>query len=90
MDLSKVRSAVKMARKFNVPDREILDILLKNEYGGVHRREIVVEWGNAVGLDETTALRFATEMSLIPSAHSPRTWKPKETLPSRGEGKTPE
>lgn len=85
MNLSKIRGAVRTARRYGMNDREILTILLKNEFGGIHRREIVVEWGKAVGLDESTALRTAKELNLIPSSHSPATWKTKGTLPRTTE-----
>lgn len=72
MDLSKIRSAVKMARKFGMEDGEILRVLLLNEGPPDHRREIVVEWGKAVGLDATTALQQARNAGLIPSTHPPK------------------
>lgn len=70
-----------MARKAGMPDEEILAVLMSNEYGGVHRREIVVEWGKCVGLDSTTALRRATQMSLIPSSQPPESWKREPGAP---------
>lgn len=83
MNLSQIRSAVKMARKAGMDDENILVVLMKNEYGGVHRREIVVEWGKSVGLDATSALRRATELGLIPTSQSPETWKREPETPLR-------
>jgi len=75
MDLSKIRSAVKMARKFGMSDFDILRKLLANEGPPVHRREIVEAWGQAVGLDSTTALHKARAGNLIPSTHPASAWK---------------
>ena len=72
MDLSKIGSAVRMARKFGLSDPEILIGLLVNVGPPNHRREIVVEWGKAVGLDSKTALQQAHRASLIPTSHPPR------------------
>jgi hypothetical protein len=72
MDLSKIRSAVRMARRFGMSDSEILRVLLLNVGPPNHRREIVVEWGKAVGLDSTAALQQAQKAGLIPTSHPPR------------------
>jgi len=75
MDLSKIGSAVRMARKFGMDDLEILKTLLVNEGPPIHRREIVEAWARAVGLDSTTALRKARAANLIPSTHPASAWK---------------
>ncbi len=51
---------------------EILHEVLQNVYGGTRRRELVVEWGEALGLEASDALRLAFEIGLIPSVHPPR------------------
>jgi hypothetical protein len=79
MDLSKIRPAVKMARKVGMADLDILVNLLQNEGPPVHRREIVEAWAKAVGLDSLTALRRARAANLIPTTHPAKTWN-KETL----------
>ena len=63
---------VKMAREAGMNDEEILCEILKGEYGGDHRRHLVVEWGEAMGLDPSAALRKAQKAGLIPSTHPPR------------------
>lgn len=89
MDLSKIRSAVRMARKFGMGDFEILETLLKNEGPPDHRGEIVVEWGKAVGLDATTALRQACEAALIPTTYPPRSLRAGR-LPDKAQGNDPQ
>jgi hypothetical protein len=89
MDLSKIRSAVRMARKFGMNDDEILEVFLENKGPPDHRREIVVEWGKAVGLDSTTALQKARGAALIPSTHPPRALQAGK-LPGKVQGNDPE
>lgn len=72
MDLRKIASAVRMGRKFGMTDMEILKALMLNVGPPDHRREIVVEWSKAVGLDASTALREAHKAALIPTTSPPR------------------
>jgi len=62
---------VQTAREVGFSDAEILREILRGEYGGNHRRELVVEWGELLGLDATAALRLARETGLIPTSHPP-------------------
>ena len=89
MDLKKVGSAVKMARKFGMDDLAILTALLTNEGPPLHRREIVEAWAKAVGLDLTKALQRARAANLIPSTHPASAWK-KEKLPHTTPENDPE
>lgn len=70
-------SAIKMAREAGMSDKEILKCVLRGESGGNNRRELVIEWGKALGYDASDALRLAHSAGLIPSPHPPR--KKKET-----------
>jgi hypothetical protein len=91
MDLSKVRWFVKSGRKYGVNDETLLCHLMANESGGIHRREIVVEWAKAVGRDVTSALHRAAQLGLIPTSHPPDTWKETAgTPPGTSQGKTAE
>ena len=73
---------IQTAREVGFSDAEILREILRGEYGGDHRRSLVVEWGELLGLDATAALRLARDAGLIPTAHPPRKQK-MEKLPDR-------
>ena len=69
------------AREAGLSDAEILREVLRGEFGGNERRRLVVEWGEQLGLDPSSALRTAFEAGLIPSVHPP---KKGGTLPGTG------
>lgn len=89
MDLSKIGSAVRTARKFGMSDSDILRELLRSVGPPNHRREIVVAWGKAVGLDSKTALQQAHRSALIPTSHPPRALR-SGTLPGTTQGNDPQ
>ena len=60
------------AREAGFSDEEILREVLRGEYGGDQRRRLVVEWGELLELDASSALRTAYEAGLIPSVHPPK------------------
>jgi hypothetical protein len=66
------RMAIASAREAGFSDTEILKNVLSNIYGGNKRRELVVEWGELLGLEASEALHVAHAAGLIPSAHPPR------------------
>ena len=66
------RMAVAAAREIRFSDAEILKEVLGGVYGSNKRRELVVEWGELLGLDPSHALRVARAAGLIPSVHPPR------------------
>jgi len=74
---------IKKAQDLGFSDAEILHEILRGEYGGNHRRSLVVEWGELLGLDATAALRLASDSGLIPTPHPPRK-KQEGKLPDRG------
>jgi hypothetical protein len=64
--------AIASAREAGFSDAEILREVLANVYGSTNRRELVIEWGELLGLEASEALRVAHAAGLIPSAHPPR------------------
>jgi len=63
---------IEVARETGFSDGDILREILRGEFGGNHRRLLVVEWGEIMGLDANSALRTAREAGLIPTSHPPR------------------
>ena len=63
---------IKRVRDLGFSDAEILREILRGEYGGNHRRSLVIEWGELLGLDATAALRLASDSGLIPTPHPPK------------------
>jgi hypothetical protein len=66
------RMAIAAAREAGFSDAEILKGVLANVFGGNQRRQLVIEWGELVGLNASEALRVAHAAALIPSVHPPR------------------
>jgi hypothetical protein len=66
------RMSIASAREAGFSDAEILREVLANVYGSNIRRELVVEWGELLGLEASEALRVAHAAGLIPSVHPPR------------------
>jgi hypothetical protein len=66
------RMAIAAAREAGFSDAEILKEVLGGVYGSTKRRELVVEWGELLGLKSTEALHVAHAAGLIASAHPPR------------------
>jgi hypothetical protein len=59
-------------RQLGFSNEKILATILCGEYGGNPRRELILEWGAALGLEASEALRIAQQAGLIPSVHPPR------------------
>lgn len=53
------RMAIASAREAGFSNAEILREVLGNVYGSNKRRELVVEWGELLGLEASEALRVA-------------------------------
>jgi hypothetical protein len=79
---------IEQARRREMPDVEILHVVLQGEYGN-RRRELVVEWGELLGLSATDALRLAYSAGLLPSAHPPKKQE-RERPPDKDPGSTSE
>ena len=62
---------IEQARRRGMSDVEILHAVLQGVYKDP-RRELVVEWGEFLGLSPSDALRLAYSAGLLPSAHPPR------------------
>ena len=79
------RAAVRAAREIGWTDADILRSVTRNVYGANRRKEIIVEWSEALGLQSSDALQIARSANLIPTAAPPR--GPVKVKPPR---KTPE
>jgi len=81
------KAMVQMARAAGMSDAEILKEILANEFGPEHRRELVVEWAEYLGLSAIDALKIAQSAHLIPTSAPPRS----STLSRKGKprGNTP-
>ena len=72
MSLASNLRLIKAAREAGFSDAEILQEVLRGEYGSERRRKLVVEWGKLLGLSVSESLRLARAAGLLPSAHPPR------------------
>ncbi len=72
MSLANKLRLIKAAREAGISDTEILQEVLRGEYGSERRRRLVVEWGELLGLTVSESLRLAHAVGLLPSAHPPR------------------
>ncbi len=67
---AEVASAVEIGRMYGWDDMKILKCLLRN-VGGNKRRELIIFWGDAIGIDPTAALHKAHEANEIPTPAPP-------------------
>lgn len=77
---------MKAAREIGWTDAEILRSVTRIVYGANRRKEIIVEWSEALGLQASDALRIARTANLIPTAAPPRgsvREKPPRKTPER-------
>lgn len=72
MSLANKLRLIKAAREAGFSDTEILQEVLRSEYGSERRRKLVVEWGELLGLSVSESLHLAHAAGLLPSAHPPR------------------
>jgi hypothetical protein len=79
---------IEQARRRGMSDTEIFHIILQGVYGN-RRRELVVEWGELLGLSASDALRLAYSAGLLPSAHPPKKQE-RERPPDKDPGSTSE
>lgn len=78
---------MKAAGEIGWTDAEILRSVTRNVYGANRRKEIIVEWSEALGLQSSDALRIARTANLIPTAAPPR-GPVKGKPPRKTPGKT--
>jgi len=67
---------VERARSKGMSDLEILKDLAEGT-GGDERRQIIVDWAEALGMSASDALRAASDAGLIPTPHPPKSVKGK-------------
>lgn len=84
---SERRSAVRAAREIGWTDADILRSVITRVYGANRRRELIVEWAEALGLQPSDALQIARNANLIPTTAPPR-GSGKEKPPRKIQGKT--
>jgi hypothetical protein len=72
MSLANKQRLIKAAREAGLTNIEILQEVLRGEYGSERRRKLVVEWGELLDLTASESLRLAHAAGLLPSAHPPR------------------
>jgi hypothetical protein len=72
MSLANKQRLIKAAREAGLSNIEILQEVLRGEYGSERRRKLVVEWGELLDLTAIESLRLAHAAGLLPSAHPPR------------------
>ena len=82
------RRLIEQARRRGMSDAEIFHTILQNVFGN-RRRELVVEWGELLGLSANDALRLAYSAGLLPSAHLPKK-QGREKPPDKDPGSTSE
>jgi len=71
---SEVAAAVAIGREYGWDDLKILKHITRN-VGGEQRREMVILWGDAIGIEPNVALQRARAAGEIPSTHPPRSLK---------------
>jgi len=79
---------IEQARRRGISDAEIIHTILQNVYGN-RRRELVVEWGEFLGLSASDALRLAYSAVLMASAQ-PTKKRERERLTDKDPGSTSE
>ena len=90
MTIQSKQRLIETARRRGMSDAEILEVVLQGVYGQT-RRELVVEWGELLGLPASDALRLAYSAGLLPSAHPPKKQgreKPRDKDPGSTSEKT--
>ena len=72
------KSAIQMAREGGMSDKDILKYFLQGEFGVNNRKELIIDYGKAMGLEAIDALQLAHSAGLVPSTRRPP--KKKERL----------
>lgn len=62
---------VRLARENGRSDCEIMKVLLRGEYGVLHRKKILLDWAGAFGMQPNEILRAAVECGLLRNDRMP-------------------
>ncbi len=65
------RAAIEAALNGGMTAAEVFDAVLKNVYGVARRKQMVIEWGEKMGLDPSESLRQAHAANLIATRRMP-------------------
>lgn len=63
---------VELCRELNYSDCEIMRIILRGEYGVIHRKWILLDWAAALEMDASEVLREAVRCGLLANDRMPR------------------
>ncbi|MGB2623611.1 MAG: hypothetical protein WA857_12635 [Candidatus Acidiferrum sp.] len=81
------RGAIEAALKGGMTPEEVFEAVLKNVYGVAQRKQLIIEWGEKMGLNASESLRRAHAANLIATSRMPS--EPvSEKLPNKTRGKT--
>jgi hypothetical protein len=81
------RAAVEAALAGGMEPAEIFKAILQNVYGTNERKNLVLKWGERLGLDATESLRITQAANLIRSSRKP-SGPSGEKPPRKTSGKT--
>ena len=66
------KKIVALLREAGFADGDIIRRLLSGEYGTTHRKKVLLDWADALGMKPTEILREALRMGLIPNDQMPK------------------
>ncbi len=81
------QALIGLAHLSGMSDEQILRKIITGVRGVDNRRELIVEWGELMGLDASAALRKAQRAGLILTTRPPKSLQRKTQLPDKGRGK---
>jgi len=79
---------IRAAREAGMSDAEILREIVVGEYGLNRRKQLIVEWGELLGLEASASLQLAFEAGLIPNVHPPPSERPRRTARGKSREQT--
>ena len=66
------KKIVALLREAGFADGDIIRRLLSGEYATTHRKKVLLDWADALGMKPTEILREALRMGLIPNDQMPK------------------
>lgn len=81
------RAAIEAALKGGMTPEEVFAAVLQNVYGAARRKQLVIDWGEKMGLDANESLRRAHAANLLATSRMP-TASALEKPQSKTRGKT--